>query len=76
MKSSYTRRNGHERTRFTKTSLNSAATARRERALVRLKERVKENSKLSPDDQFLRQVDLDKINKEIANLERKIKTGI
>jgi hypothetical protein len=38
MKSSYQRRNGHERTRNAKKNSNSLATARRERALVRLEE--------------------------------------
>lgn len=67
MKSTYTKRNGHERTRFTKASTNWAATDRRKVALASLEKQ------LQPLDPEKDKHHINRIKKEIAILQERIR---
>lgn len=79
MKSSYFKRNGHERLRSTKASLNQAATLRRETALARLRFQLSTGTKFrdvnDKEGVPLEEDDIKRIMKEVATLEERIRLG-
>lgn len=79
MKSSYSARNGHPKTRFCKASNNVAATERRERALSRLMYQLQTGKKFrsvgDKEGVDLTDDDLLRIKDEVKTLESKIKLG-
>lgn len=79
MKSTYSARNGHPKTRFCKASLNVTATLRRETALGRLRYQISTGTKFNGVDDKegtpLTEDDVKRITKEISILEEKIRLG-
>lgn len=77
MKSTYIKRNGHERTRHCHSSRNSSATLRRQGAHTRLSDQLASGMKSNPDKTGpekipLTENDVKRIKQELTALEEKL----